>query len=47
MNFDDDVLRSGAVIAQADHILALVAGFGGFSTGRWVLTASLLAWLCH
>ena len=47
MNFAASVLRSGAVIAQAGHVLALVAGFGWFSTGRWALTASLLAWLVH
>ena len=28
MNFAASVLRSGAVIAQAGHVLALVAGFG-------------------
>jgi|GEM_PF-2579072 len=47
MNFAASVLRSGAVIAQAGHVLALVAGFGWFSTGRWALTASLLVWLVH
>ena len=47
MNFAASVLRSGAVIAQAGHVLALVAGFGWFATGRWALTTSLLAWLCH
>ena len=47
MNFAASVLRSGAVIAQAGHVLALVAGFGWFSTGRWAFTVSLLAWLFH
>ncbi|MCX6603064.1 MAG: hypothetical protein NTV52_05680 [Acidobacteria bacterium] len=47
MNFAASVLRSGAVIAQAGHVLALVAGFGWFSTGRWALTVSLLAWFFH
>ena len=47
MNFAASVLRSGAIIAQAGHVLALIAGLGWFSTGRWALTASLLAWLLH
>ncbi len=47
MNFAASVLRSGAVIAQAGHVLAVVAGFGWFATGRWALTPSLLAWFLH
>ncbi len=47
MNPAASILRSGAVIAQAGHVLALIAGFGWFHTGRWALTGSLLAWLLH
>jgi hypothetical protein len=47
MNPAVSILRSGALIAQAGHVLALIAGYGWFQTGRWPLTASLLAWLFH
>lgn len=47
MNPAVSILRSGAVISHAGHVLALLAGYGWFQTGRWPLTFSLLAWLFH
>ncbi len=45
MNPAVSILRSGALVAQAGHVLAIIAGYGWFHTGRWPLSASLLVWL--
>ena len=47
MNPAASILRSGALIAQAGHVLALVAAYGWFHSGRWPFTFSLLLWLLH
>jgi len=47
MNPAASILRSGAVIVHAGHVLALIAAYAWFQTGRWPLTVSLLAWLVH
>lgn len=47
MNPAASILRSGALIAQAGHVVALLAGYGWFHTHRLPFTASLLVWLLH
>lgn len=47
MSFAASVLRSGATLAQAGHVAALIASVGWFQTKHPLLAASLLVWLFH
>jgi hypothetical protein len=47
MNPTPSILRSGALIAQTGHVLALIAAYAWFQTHHAALPLSLLTWLLH